>query len=337
MGKRFGEEEKMMAMEAYRDGATLQESAMLIGASPQSVKNWLDVDGAGTRGCVGAHDLAVKKGRGRFHGEDVYDCIREMYLDGVSAEKIAGKLDLKYTMVAEAVRRMGIVRTLSEAAFLNSEEISKQSRKYGLNESIFDGNLTPEAAWVLGVIYGDGWVMRSRVGGPMNGIGISGDEDVVRKAVAIMESEHPVRRKGGCFVVEVGSRKLAASAVANGVMPRKSTLLKWPVGLRVSLDPHFLRGVWDADGWVGKNGKTIGIGMGSRKFIESIADRMWEITGFRPAVSCAKAKKETHSDSWSVRLYSKKARRFAEWMWNGSKEHMRGDRKYGLFTLLSPL
>ena len=93
MGKRFKEDDKMRAIDAYMEGESLAEAAMLIGASQQSLKNWLDDRGIGTRSRKDAHVLAVSKGKGKFHGEQVYGEVSCLYEGGISIHGVACKLE----------------------------------------------------------------------------------------------------------------------------------------------------------------------------------------------------------------------------------------------------
>lgn len=336
-GNRFKKEEKMRAIEAYMSGKSLEESAVIVGASPQSVSMWIKKYGFNVRGLKESHNLAVSKGKGKFYGELKYAEISELYMSGLSSQKVSDILGIPHSMVQAVVRRNGIVREMSKAVSLISREISNRTRKYCVNEDIFEGDLSPESAWALGVIYGDGWVMRSSKRSTSHGVGISGDKDVVEKVVSIMGSSHPVKQREGCYVAVICSKKLADSIKRWGVVPCKSRKISWPKNLPVDLEPHFLRGIFDADGWVSGFRGVMGIGMVSNDLVEAIADRMLNYCGRRPKVSIYRAKKNTHSDFFSVILHRKRAIAFGQWLWGNSSENIRGKRKYNEFRLLSAL
>jgi hypothetical protein len=265
----------------------------------------------------------------------MYDRVESLYRDGMGTTAIAKMLGVPGSFVMGVVERAGILRTRKEAAVLAADATSQRMRQYVVNEAAFDGELDVPRAWALGVIYGNGWIARAN--GVEHGVGVCGDEDVVCKVLAILGSEHPVDKKGGCFIAEIGSMRLARNIARWGVTPAKARTLMWPRSLPVELETHFLRGLFDADGWVGRDPMkpVIGIGLTAESIIESIADRMAQIGGRRPKVQHGKARKKTHAISHRVVLYGDRAISWGRWLWSDSIESMRSNRKYGLFALLS--
>jgi hypothetical protein len=328
-GKRYTEEQKNIAVNAYIGGSTLLESALLVGSNQQTVKNWLDSSGKGTRGVTGAHKLALSKGKGRFYGDETYDEIKRLYNSGLTSLKVSEELNVPWTMVQSAVKRFGISRSTSEA-FLLSDLIGRP-RKHTLNECIFDKVINENTAWVLGVVYGDGWIIRSKVGGALNGVGICGDYDVVEKILKIMGSDANIHKSGECYLAEMASGKLAKSIDKWGVVPNKHKILTWPDNLPRRLESHFLRGLWDSDGWICKEQISLGIGMTAKNIIDNISYRMGTMTGYIPKISIKKKEKDIHSDLFYTRLYRKRAILFGDWIWGESQESNRSNRKYEIF------
>jgi hypothetical protein len=301
----------------------------------QSVSNWVTAAGLSTRDRATAHALAVDRGLGRFRGRAVYDQVEVLYREGKGTTAIARELDLPAAFVFGVIERAGIMRSVKESQMLAAEDTSRRKRRYAVNEAAFDGDLDAPLAWALGVIYGDGWI--SRVFGVERGVGVCGNEDVVRKVLAILGSEHPVVKKGGCFIVGISSMRLARGIARWGVTPAKARTLSWPSDLPVELEPHFLRGVFDADGWVGRDTAkpSVGISLVAPMFVEAVADRVERVCGQRPTVQRRKAKKVTHADSYRVVLYGDRAVQFGAWLWCDSTSEMRGNYKYERFALLS--
>jgi hypothetical protein len=335
MGKRFTEEERMEAVKAYRDGATLDEVAGKFGVSTGAIWNWLNAAGFGARDRKASRALSMANGHGAFRGQAVYDQVESMYREGKSAATVAGELGVLPSFVQGVVRRAGIMRNRCEAAQLVSDKTSRRMRKYAVNEGAFDGAMDARLAWALGVIFGDGWIVRAN--GEINGVGVCGAEDVVRKVHAILGSEHPLVNRDGCFVSHITSRKLAHGIMRWGVVPAKSRVMEWPTDLVEDLEPHFLRGVFDADGWVGKDFSkpVLGIGLVAESFVESIADRIGRVCGKRPTIYVRKAKIDSRADSHEILLRGRRAVQFGRWLWEGSTSEMRGNCKYEKFALLS--
>jgi len=335
MGKRFSEQERMEAVAAYVGGESLGAVATRMSASVQSVSNWVTASGMRMRSHAASHALAVERGLGRFRGRAVCEQAEALYCDGMGTTAIAKEMGVPVGFVMGVIERAGILRTRKEAAVLAADATSQRMRQYAVNEAAFDGELDIPRAWVLGVIYGNGWI--DRANGVEHGVGVCGDEDVVCKVLAILGSEHPVNKKGGCFIAGIGSMRLARNIARWGVTPAKARTLVWPRSLPVELETHFLRGLFDADGWVGRDPMkpVIGIGLAAKSIIESIADRMAQIGGRRPKVQHGKARKKTHADRHTVVLYGDRAISWGRWLWSDSIESMRSNRKHGLFALLS--
>lgn len=125
--------------------------------------------------------------------------------------------------------------------------------RYPPVHAYFDSIDTPEKAYILGFIAGDGWVDASR-----NTVGIElGSKDIahlhaIRNRVSPLQPlrQHVCRLNGKEIVqyrLELRSRPMVEALGRLGVTPAKSKTFVPPV-LQAELQPHFWRGLVDADG-----------------------------------------------------------------------------------------
>lgn len=327
----FSDQDKKKAISLYRSGMTLEEVSDEIGTSKQSVSNWLDDAGTGTRGCLGAAVIRQRKGRGKSIGEEKWKEVTDTYASGIGCDEVAKIFGITSRGVRKIIKRQGgVFRGVTEGTRL---AISKAVRRFAVDEVFFNRDLDECGAWLLGVIYGDGCVWRYK--GTLNGLEISGDKDVCEKAKKILGSEHRVfrKKKTNCYVLRIGSRALAESLAQWGVVPRKSNILEWPK-LSKNMESHFVRGLIDSDGWVKRTGEFgIGLGMTARQIVEEVATRMrhFSVSG-RVSITKGKKKKKRHAISYQTRVYTVTALSFGRWIWFGSDDSMRGRRKYGIYA-----
>lgn len=128
---------------------------------------------------------------------------------------------------------------------------SKLKNRYTLNENYFENIDTEEKAYILGLIYVDGFV------GDDNNFAISmKDEHIIRDIAKALSFTGDIRKtdKGGyknskeCFRLNFSNAKIISDLNKHGVFPRKSLNLKKLPLLEDNLYRHFLRGYFDGDG-----------------------------------------------------------------------------------------
>lgn len=162
--------------------------------------------------------------------------------------------------------------------------------KYFVNESFFD-KWNNNMAYVLGYLYADGSLEDSPyIRGKYVRV-TSTDQDRIDAIRSLLKSQHTVvrevqegRRKPR-FLLRIGSGRLFDSLIKNGVTPRKSLTMKFPIV------PHlyfgsFVRGYFDGDGCAridvvhGKPKRLLSIfTSGSRLFLEVLHERLCNEVG----------------------------------------------------------
>ena len=263
----------------------------------------------------------------------------DLYEQGLSAAQISERLNgPTASCITRWVREVGLSRGHKEAGRL------RNFRTYKLDENFFKKPLTPASAWLLGLIVGDGCVIRNigKNGNPdrLCGVELLGDEDVCRKACLILGSDAPVHdcqtdpKPSKVHEVRLYSPALAESLAAFGVTPNKSRIVPWPVSLPADLESHFIRGLWDSDGCVTttKRGSRAYLALSfvscSKELTEGVLERVHRVTGSKANLSLAK------DETYHLSLSCKKAIGFGNWIWSTSTPEIRGDRKHDLFVRL---
>lgn len=212
--------------------------------------------------------------------------------------------------------------------------MANHTRIHTLNERVYEADLTPESAWALGVLIGDGCVTRRA--GHIEGVEVCGDEDVCRKVATVFGSEKPTKHlRGGCHAIRFFGRSFAASLARYGVVPAKTATVGLPE-VRPDLLPHLIRGYWDADGCVttgrqqpGRGNKlklTLAAVTVSSTLAAQLASVVHDVTGARCGPYGQRKKR--------VSVTCLKALTLGHWLWDQSEPHMRSARKYDRFLAL---
>jgi len=185
--------------------------------------------------------------------DETKGAIASMYLAGYSLSVVAAKFGYKsHVSVLKILRQLGVeTRTQSEGMTGLAN-----ARKHSLNEHLFDGEIdTEEKAYLLGLMYSDGWVTTAQGGKYVMGIG-STDREIVEMVKSILSATNPIvakkvysdaHRQGYEFVAS--SKSLVTGLRHHGCVENKSHILTYPT-LKEGMHRHFIRGLWDGDGSV---------------------------------------------------------------------------------------
>lgn len=218
-------------------------------------------------------------------------------------------------------------------------------RKYTLNEHVFDIINTPEKAYWLGYLYGDGSIYTYSYNFQ---VGLSSAElDIIEKFQKFLETDRPwytEHRKGKfpdgryyegtIYTQRAHSRQMVEDLHRCGIIPRKTYDHSVPVYIPPEpLTSHFWRGLFDAEGTIAftdfkSNGhvyKYVSLGMGLvnlevlQQFEKFIGDG-----GISPH--------PTVTNRWSKGPTSPKViSPLLSTIYSSSTENMRLDRKYGKY------
>ena len=236
------------------------------------------------------------------------------YLGGQSAYRLARLYNVGETSIRSILRVRGVQ--------------IRSKRRYSVNESYFDVIDSEEKAYWLGFLFADGNVYKSTVALKL----ATKDVDHIRKFTSALQSQHPIKRATDrdAYVVKIGSEKLSSSLISRGVMPKKSLIVTFPTFLDEQGKRHFIRGVFDGDGWITyykpkdmvRPSWTLGFFSGSQSFLADIQ----EVIGLGGSLH---PYRKGHQLSYGGNLLVPKV---CDYLYGGSSVYL--PRKYGKYAQL---
>lgn len=117
---------------------------------------------------------------------------------------------------------------------------------------------TPEMAWLLGFVFGDGCVGIYQYESSGHEAGYrtmhqfslaSADRGALELARDLMESDHAIGDRPGYFTLQISRREIVEDLMVLGMTPNNSRDLRFP-DVPADLTAHFVRGFFDADGCI---------------------------------------------------------------------------------------
>jgi hypothetical protein len=226
------------------------------------------------------------------------DLERQYVSEGMSLEDIATRCKCSRQYILKLLRRYRIPRRNKSAARIlatsrgkitvtrmdaSGNRVMVPHVRRIVNEDFFK-KWTPQMAWVLGVIYTDGCLMRP-YGSVKGRLTLSQKEpELIEKVLMLLNSNAkllftPKRGiTGAVHRVAISNDEVYQDLEKLGVTPRKSLSLTFPE-VPVPLVRHFIRGCWDGDGsvyWEGGNARKpcASFVSGSKEFIEQMVKHL---------------------------------------------------------------
>lgn len=175
------------------------------------------------------------------------ESIKQMYLSGISCTKIGEIFRINHKLVAEILDEFNIDRKHNGV------------RKYTLNENYFRKIDTPNKAYILGLLYADGYnnLDKKSVRLQLR----EDDYEILERINKEIGSNHPIKLidcshrvyGDGYTSKNMYSLDFYGSAICDdldkvGVHQNKSLSLEYPDFLDEKLHSHFIRGYFDGDG-----------------------------------------------------------------------------------------
>lgn len=204
------------------------------------------------------------------------------------------------------------------------------SHRLGCNERCFERIETPAQAYWLGMLAADGWIVTHH----QESVGVAlalhpRDRDLLREYASFVGFHgEPRRTRPGAelYQVKITSKLMASDLAAQGIVPRKSKVLRLP-GIDQSLMPHFVRGLFDGDGSVTRreNSLSAQITTGSSDLVDGL--KAWLDTQTPRPCSIGKDR-----DAYVLRWYADNAEALAWYMYAGDPAaRPRMERKARIF------
>lgn len=177
-----------------------------------------------------------------------------LYQSGLTMSKVAKECGYRsHVSILRILVKAGIP-TRSREEFMVGKS---NARKHSLVQDLYSYGVNTEGkAYLLGLLYSDGWVSTSKPTSYTVGFG-STDLELVEIVTKILEASHPIRVKKSrkvshknMYEVRFDSKLLVSDLIALGCVERKSHVLAYPSNLGPDMTRHFIRGLWDGDGSV---------------------------------------------------------------------------------------
>jgi hypothetical protein len=170
---------------------------------------------------------------------------------------ILNNLKISNKILAEKVG----VNEVTIEKFLRKRGLKKGRRLINVDESFFEKIDSHQKAYVLGLIYADGW---NNVSGNKWGIQLTeGDGYLLEKIASLIKYEGSIKTlKPSCKNgkprkrLEICSKKMCSDLLLLGVQQKKSLILDFDEKIiPINFYPDFFRGVFDGDGtlYIGKS------------------------------------------------------------------------------------
>lgn len=123
--------------------------------------------------------------------------------------------------------------------------LTKPFPRLKINQDFFF-TWTLELAWVLGLLWSDGNLYKNKINL------VSKDKDLIETVANLIGDKSLVRSRDNkkYWLISFGSKIVAQHLRELGLHEAKSFTIKWVQGMPSKYESHFVRGLFDGDGWV---------------------------------------------------------------------------------------
>lgn len=189
-------------------------------------------------------------------------------------------------------------------------------------------------AYVLGFLYADGCIMKSRYRIKFS----SNDQDLLINIRNILQSDYPIlpylrkNRRFPNFSTIVDSKKMYLDLQNLGLTPQKSKSMKLPY-IPQEYFPHFIRGYLDGDGSIYYDKPTplsnirlnTSFSCGSHNFLDKLQKSISQILGIKHQNVISNRKRR---NAYCIRYSTKDSLKFLEYIYQNSVPETRLERKF---------
>ena len=222
----------------YQQGVTLRKIGKKYGSGHATIKGILIKNGDFIEN---REVLSVKIPE--CEHQNIINC----YDTGDEVEEIAEAYNVGHVLIRRILKNYGIHVMMNKPS------------KYKVNKHYFDKIDNQDKAYILGLLYADGYNIPSK-----NLVGIELQEEdsyIIEKIRDNMESDFPIRFRElksknpnwkNHKIFNIINHRLSVVLNNLGVFPNKSLILEFPTFLPDNMMPHFLRGYFDGDGHIPK-------------------------------------------------------------------------------------
>lgn len=257
--------------------------------------------------------------------------IAAMYASGKSAAEVARLLGRDRKATSDILKRRGLSRSRSATARLRDQRLPELR----VNDAFFE-SWTPASAWVLGLIFGDGHIrhdLRTRA----HQVYIVGTEQVTRAAAALLGHRRGPFTRPACpslWELRWRSVRMVESLVAKfGLYGDKADRIYVPE-MPDDMLPHFVRGLWDADGhWYARgNYRHAQYTSISKRLIEQLQSLVGgRVASKMPCVGSIRGVPVRHRrPAYELVLRRDETNALVRWLYEGTSPEIRCERKYAI-------
>lgn len=263
-----------------------------------------------------------------------------LYQSGFSSNDIGKELGRCGRGVRRRLSNRGVIRDRAAATRLATSR-GKIRNPNRLVSPDFFRHLTPGAAWVLGLIAGDGHV-QSYAKRQQHTVYMAGSKEVMSKAAVLMgyKNEPEVHSQSDkCWTLRFsGWDIIKVLRDQYGMCGKKATTLRLP-NLSDDMLPHYLRGLWDADGhWRRSNAGTLTtmLASASNKMCEDVLTAVSPHLMFCSEISIGHSVFKLNGkefDGYRLSFRADVSEEFKWFVYKDSTERTRCARKYDIAFL----
>ena len=190
--------------------------------------------------------------------QNLINLISKGYEEGKSMVELSDELNITRTTIKRWNDEMGFIemRTCGEAG-------KQKSKIYNYDENYFEKIDTPNKAYILGFLAGDGCVHDLKKAKKISLTLQEKDYQIILDIAREMNIEEAVKfrlksneTQQNKYSLVINSTKMSNDLLKYGIVPRKTGIEKWVDLENESLQWNFLRGLMDSDGSVFESGYT---------------------------------------------------------------------------------
>lgn len=256
--------------------------------------------------------------------------IKNHYLNkSMSVSKMAEKYHCKRHQIYYILEKNNVpIRSNSEA-----------NRKYNINEHYFDVIDTPDKAYILGLLYADGY-NNPKINSIVLSLDIK-DIDLLESVKLKCRSNKPLncytykhsdgyKDRHPC-ILTLSSKHMCETLSRHGLITNKSLVLEFPKFLPDELYSHFFRGYFDGDGCFHHNFKE------NKNLVQLTSSKTFCIEAQKYIqdklnIKVTMMHNSGHTDqTWNLRIFAKAdVKTFMNWIYSDADLFMK--RKYDLYN-----
>lgn len=248
----------------------------------------------------------------------------ELFIKYKTGEYTAVDLAKKFPITSTAI--LGLLKR--QRFKIKSQ--SELQRKYAIVENYFDEIDTQEKAYILGLLYADGcnYMLRNAVTLALK----ESDINILKKITGLIQPQKPIRfikkekkEWSNIYQITIQNKHISQRLAELGCMNAKTFKIKFPEWLNNDLTPHFVRGYFDGDGWVGKASICI---VSTLNFCNSLSKIIKEKLNINTYIRARCPERKNNIRMLEI-SGGKQTRKFLKWMYKDATIFI--ERKYNKF------